>query len=108
WAIRHRHLFPVDVNRASKSLLLRIPGIGVRNVQRILNIRRFHRIRLEDLMRLNVTLSRAKWFVVTGDHNPDVFRLDQKNLPDVFKRREIQPSLFEPVTPPLSVVTGEL
>jgi len=108
WAIRHRHLFPVDVNRASKSLLLRIPGIGVRNVQRILNIRRFHRIRLEDLARLNVTLARAKWFIVTADHNPDVFRLDHANLPDVFKRRAVQPSLFEPDVPPVTVVTGEL
>ncbi|MEP6705534.1 MAG: putative DNA modification/repair radical SAM protein, partial [Acidobacteriota bacterium] len=108
WAIRHRHLFPVDVNRASKSLLLRIPGIGVRNVQRIINIRRFHRVRLEDLARLNVTLARAKWFIVTADHNPDIFRLDAENFPDVFKRREIQPSLFEPATPAISVITGEL
>ena len=108
WAIRHRHLFPVDVNRASKSLLLRIPGIGVRNVQRILSIRRFHRLRLDDLARLNVTLSRAKWFIVTSDHNPDVFRLDRANLPDAFRRRIVQPSLFEPATAPASVVTGEL
>ena len=108
WAIRHRQLFPVDVNRASKSLLVRIPGIGVRNVQRILNIRRFHRLRLEDLARLNVTLSRARWFIVTADHNPDVFRLDRANLPDTFKPRAIQPSLFEPAAPPVSVVTGEL
>lgn len=108
WAMRHRQLFPVDVNRASKGLLLRIPGIGVKNVQRILNIRRFHRLRLEDLARLNVTLSRAKWFIVTADHNPDVFCLDRANLPDAFRRRTIQPSLFEPTTPPVSVVTGEL
>ena len=108
WAIRHRQLFPVDVNRASKSLLLRIPGIGVRNVQRILNIRRFHRLRLDDLARLNVTLSRAKWFIVTADHNPDVFRLDRANLPDTFKPRSIQPSLFDLAPPPVSVVTGEL
>jgi putative DNA modification/repair radical SAM protein len=108
WAIRHRHLFPVNVNRASKSLLLRIPGIGIRNVQRIINIRRFHRIKLADLARLNITLSRAKFFIVTADHNPDVFRLDRGDLPDAFKRRVVQPSLFEPATPLISVVTGEL
>ena len=109
WALRHRQLFPVDVNRASKSLLLRIPGIGVRSVLRILNIRRFHRIGLQDLARLNVCLARAKWFIVTADHNPDVFRLDRANLPDAFKRRSVQPSLFEPAgAPMISVVTGEL
>ncbi len=107
WAIRHRNLFPVDINRASKSLLLRIPGIGVRNVQRIINIRRFHRLRLDDLARLNVALSRAKWFVITADHNPDVFRLDGASLPDAFKKRVMQPTLFDMNTP-ASAVTGEL
>ena len=107
WALRHRQLFPVDVNRASKSLLLRIPGIGVRNVQRILNVRRFHRIRLEDLARLNVTMSRAKWFIVTADHNPDVFRLDRGDLPDAFRPRAVQQSLFD-TAPGASVVMGEL
>ena len=107
WALRHRHMFPVDVNRASKSLLLRIPGIGVRNVQRILNIRRFHRIQLADLARLNVTLARAKWFVVTADHNPDVFRLDRESLPDAFRARSVQPSLFDPPAR-VSAAFGEL
>ena len=95
WALRHRGLFPVDINRASKSLLMRIPGIGVRNVTRILNIRRFHRLTLQDLIRLKVTVSRAKWFVTTADHNPDVFRLDSMALPAVFKPKLVQPSLFE-------------
>jgi putative DNA modification/repair radical SAM protein len=107
WAIRHRQLFPVDVNRASKSLLLRIPGIGVRNVQRILNIRRYHRLKLDDLARLNVSLARAKWFIVTADHNPDVLRLDRANLPDVLKPRLVQPSLFEQ-SARASVAMGEL
>lgn len=108
WALRHRHLFPVDINRAAKSLLLRIPGIGVRNVGRILNIRRFHRIRLEDLARLKVSLSRAKWFITTADHNPDVFKLDHATLPNLFNKKLVQPALF--VEPQLaqSVVMGEL
>jgi predicted DNA-binding helix-hairpin-helix protein len=107
WAMRHRQLFPVDVNRASKSLLLRIPGIGVKNVQRILNIRRFHRVRLVDLGRLNVSLSRAKWFVITADHNPDVFRLDRADLPDVFKKKAVQPLLFD-FSLQSSVIAGQL
>lgn len=107
WALRHRQLFPIDVNRASKSLLLRIPGIGVKNVQRILNIRRFHRIRLVDLDRLNVSIARAKWFVITADHNPDVLRLDRADLPDILKRKAVQPSLFDQ-TMRTSVVAGQL
>lgn len=110
WALRNRHMFPVDINRASKSLLLRIPGIGVRSVGRIITTRKFRKIRLEDLKRLKVSLVRAKWFVITADHNPDVFRLDRANLPDVFAKPKKQPSLFDALTPvmPASVVTGEL
>lgn len=108
WAIRHRGLFPVDVNRASRSLLLRIPGIGVRNVNKIVNIRRFKKLRLDDLVRLRVTLSRAKWFITTADHNPDVFRLDRADLPGVFQRRIEQPSLFSEPMILTTAVTGEL
>ncbi len=109
WAMRHRSLFPVDVNRASRSLLLRIPGIGVRNVDRIIKIRRHRRLRLEDLKRLRVSLSRAKYFVITADHNPDVLRLDRENLPALVRPRVEQPMLFTPSNLALSTaVTGEL
>jgi putative DNA modification/repair radical SAM protein len=106
WALRHRHMYPVDVNRASKSLLLRIPGIGVRNVDRIINIRRHQRIKLADLVRLRVSMARAKWFIVTADHNPDVFKLDRSDLPEVFRPKLAQPSLFAPQ--PATVIAGEL
>ena len=49
WALRHREFFPVDVNRAAMSALLRVPGFGVRNVKRILSTRRHRRITLDDL-----------------------------------------------------------
>jgi putative DNA modification/repair radical SAM protein len=107
WALRHRHMFPVDVNRASKSLLMRVPGVGVRSVNRIVNARRFARIRLEDLVRLRVALNRAKWFVITADHNPDVYRLDRANLPDLLTPKKEQLSLFADVAP-TTVVSGEL
>ena len=108
WALRHRQLFPVDVNRASRSLLLLIPGIGVRSVERIVKVRRFHRVRLDDLVRLRVSINRAKWFVITADHNPDVFKLDGTALPDQLKKPLVQPTLFAPAPTPASVITGEL
>ena len=67
WALKHRGLFPVDVNRASKSVLLRVPGIGVRNVERILKIRRYRPLRTDDLVRLKISMNRAKWFITTAD-----------------------------------------
>jgi putative DNA modification/repair radical SAM protein len=56
WAQRQPAQFPVDLNSASRELLLRVPGLGVRTVDRILAIRRWHRLRLDDLVRLRVSL----------------------------------------------------
>ena len=106
WALRNRSFFPVDVNSAPAHNLLRIPGLGARNVSRILKIRRFHRIKLEDLAKLRVRLNRAKWFVVTADHNPDVFSLDTEKLEEKLKPKAVQPSLFDNL--PLPSFSGEI
>ena len=95
WALRHRAFFPVDVNRANKEDLLRIPGIGVRNVERILQLRRFKKVTLDDLRKLRVSIPRTKFFVTTADHNPDVWRLDRPDLVDLLKpKKSEQLSLF--------------
>ena len=70
WALRHRGDFPVDVNRAPRERLLRVPGLGARNVERILAARRHCAIRLEDLARLRVPLGKVRPFLVTADHQP--------------------------------------
>ncbi len=68
WALGHREFFPVDVNRASREVLLRVPGIGYRNVERILRIRAYHPLSLDDLKKLNVRLKTVSPFVTTTDH----------------------------------------
>ena len=98
WALRHREFFPVDVNKAGKEALLRVPGFGVRNVQRILKIRKFRLIRLLDLAKLRVPIKRAQCFVVAADHNPHVNKLDGKSFPAIFKPEPEQLSLFSAVT----------
>ena len=69
-AVRNRDRFPVDLNRAEKPDLLRIPGVGVRSVERILTVRRWRRLRMEDLTRLRISLGRALPFIVVDDHSP--------------------------------------
>jgi putative DNA modification/repair radical SAM protein len=105
WALRHREQFPVDVNRASREMLLRVPGLGARNVQRILQIRLLHSIRLADLVKLRVPMARAKYFVVTADHNPDSLRIDRMNLRSSIVKPERQLNLFDLAT---AAKTGEL
>jgi putative DNA modification/repair radical SAM protein len=68
WALRHPEAFPVDVNRAPRELLLRVPGFGRRTVERILAVRAWHRVRVLDLARLRVPVSRALPFIVAADH----------------------------------------
>jgi predicted DNA-binding helix-hairpin-helix protein len=70
WARSHPEFFPVDVNAAPRESLLRVPGIGYRNVDRIVSIRRYHRLSLEDLRKLHVRLKLVSEFVIATDHLP--------------------------------------
>lgn len=70
WAIRHPERFPVDLNRAPKEMLLRVPGLGVRNVKRVLMARRHGRLRVADVARLKAPMSKLLPFVLLADHHP--------------------------------------
>jgi putative DNA modification/repair radical SAM protein len=94
WALRNRHEFPLDVHTASRESLLRVPGLGVRNVDRILSIRRFARIRLADLARLRVSLEKVRPFVVLADHHPSLLELDSESLRTRFAPKPVQLELF--------------
>ena len=95
WALANREYFPVDVNLATREQLLRVPGIGARNVQRILSIRRHKKLRTDDLKKLRVAWKRAKSFVVTLDHNPALNNLDRDDLRQIIVPKEKQLTLFE-------------
>ena len=83
WALAHREFFPVDVNKASREVLLRVPGIGYRNVERILRIRAYHPLSLADLKKLNVRLKAVSPFVTTTDHTAAATAvLDSAMLPE--------------------------
>lgn len=93
WALRHRDRFPVDVNRAERGLLLRVPGLGARTVDRIVEARRIHALRLADLARLTGGLKRALPFIVTADHRPTRL-LDRTDLRARLAPPPAQLSLF--------------
>ncbi|MGZ5179416.1 MAG: putative DNA modification/repair radical SAM protein [Ramlibacter sp.] len=70
WALAHPERFPVDVNRAPRELLLRVPGLGVKAVDRLLLARRVRRLRSDDLQRLHVPTRKVLPFVELADHVP--------------------------------------
>lgn len=105
WALRNRAFFPVDVNRAPREALLRVPGFGVRTVARVLRMRRHRALTLEDLARLRVPCKRAAPFVVTaGDSVAARTLLDRRDL-RVHVAGAEQLDLFATKR---SAVTGEL
>jgi predicted DNA-binding helix-hairpin-helix protein len=64
WALRHPEFFPVDVNRAAKFSLLRVPGLGPVTVRRILERRKqAHLRRIEDLGKVGVRLEKARKYL---------------------------------------------
>ncbi|MGQ1929684.1 putative DNA modification/repair radical SAM protein [Ornithobacterium rhinotracheale] len=80
WAIRHRALFPVNINTAPKELLLRIPGVGVKSVLKILKARKFQKLTIEHLKKMGVATNRAKFFIEGASPNRFNQFLEKQNL----------------------------
>jgi putative DNA modification/repair radical SAM protein len=70
WALAHRELFPLDLNRAEAAMIARVPGIGMRNAKRLVELRRIRRIRYADLVRLRCSMKKIAPFIVTADYRP--------------------------------------
>ncbi|HWC56179.1 MAG TPA: putative DNA modification/repair radical SAM protein [Sphingomicrobium sp.] len=82
WALKHRETFPVDVNRAPKEMLWRVPGLGTKAVDRILSARRRRKLRLDDVARLTLSIAKVRPFITAADWTPTLLsdRLDLKSL----------------------------
>ena len=92
WAVAHPERFPVDLNLAPREMLLRVPGLGVKAVDRLLLARRGRRIRAEDLKRLRVPTQKVLPFVVTADYRPA--RMVDRSRTAVTATRPTQAALF--------------
>jgi len=110
WALNNLQFFPMEINKASKDELLRIPGIGVRGVFKILKERRFKSLDFDDLKKLKISLKRAKYFITCkGKYQKDT-PLEQDRIKTALLTSKIntkinQPSLFDLQ---YSSITGEL
>lgn len=70
WALKFREAFPVDVNRATREQLWRVPGLGTKAVARILKSRRWRTLTLADVARLTVSVTKVRPFIITSDWRP--------------------------------------
>jgi putative DNA modification/repair radical SAM protein len=70
WALAHREHFPLDLNLAAETMIARVPGIGLRNARRLVELRRLRSIRYADLTRLRCSMKKIAPFIVTADYRP--------------------------------------
>jgi putative DNA modification/repair radical SAM protein len=82
WALKFRERFPVDVNKAPREMLLRVPGLGVKAIDKLIASRRHRTLRLDDVARLTVSIARMRPFIVTADWRPTLLtdRVDLRAL----------------------------
>jgi hypothetical protein len=101
WAIHHMEFFPVDINKASQTELLRVPGVGPTSARRIVIARRTGRLGMAELKKIGVVLKRAQYFIVTADY-PLGLRTGKETIvralidPGVYSAGREQLSLFGP------------
>jgi len=105
WAMQNLHLFPVEINTASKEELIRIPGIGIRGAHKILSARRFQRLTFEDLSKLKISLKRARYFITCHREFQKEVPLYEETLRRALTtpQKGYMPNLFD-----VSGITGEL
>ena len=105
WALAHLDQFPIEVNTASREMLLRVPGIGVKSTMRIIQARRMGRLDFEGLRKIGVVLKRAQYFILCSGKmveglkvTPDgVLRalISEQGQRDLIERKYEQLSFFD-------------
>jgi predicted DNA-binding helix-hairpin-helix protein len=95
WALKYRESFPVDVNQAPKEMLLRVPGLGTKAVERILSSRRWRKLGLDDVARLTLSITKVRPFISTADWRPTLLT-DRADLRTLVAPKRQQLELFAP------------
>jgi putative DNA modification/repair radical SAM protein len=93
WALKFRESFPLDVNRAPREMLLRVPGLGTKAVDRIVSSRRWRKLRLDDVARLTLSIAKVRPFISTADWRPTLLT-DRSDLRSLVGPKQQQLELF--------------
>jgi len=67
WALRHPGFFPVDINRADYSMILRVPGIGVKSAKLIVTSRRYAKLTASHLKKMGIVMKKAQYFITCNE-----------------------------------------
>lgn len=89
WALRNLHLFPIDINRADKGMLARIPGVGMQSVGKILNARRFRKLNWGHLKKIGIALNRAKYFIICDSNQWENHELEPQKIKGIILKNSV-------------------
>ncbi|PRX43750.1 putative DNA modification/repair radical SAM protein [Salegentibacter salegens] len=89
WALRNPQHFPVDINRAEKETLLRIPGVGLKSVSKILNARKYQKLNYDHLKAIGVALNRARYFIICNSRGWETRDLDSAKIKSLILRNSV-------------------
>ncbi len=67
WALRNPHYFPIDINTASYQEIIRIPGVGRKSAMKMIQSRKFGKLREYQVRKMGISFNRAKFFMVCAD-----------------------------------------
>ena len=97
WALRNLEKFPVEINRASYEMLMRIPGIGSVSARRIIRQRKLAPVKFDDLKKMGVVLKRAKYFLTCSGRYYGERRFEQETIRNSILQMEngLQLSMFD-------------
>lgn len=89
WALRNLHLFPIDINRADKGMLARIPGVGMQSAGKILNARRFRKLNWGHLKKIGIALNRAKYFIICDSNQWENHELEPQKIKGMILKNSV-------------------
>lgn len=71
YALAHPERFPLDIQRADRQELMRVPGLGPKSVQRLVELRRAHTFTtINELKKLGADAERAAPFILLDGRQP--------------------------------------
>ena len=89
WALRHPEVFPIDLNKADISLILRVPGIGVKSAKLIVLARRHGKINSSLIKKMGVVMKKAQYFITCNELTPNTINeVHPEKLRKLFTRQK--------------------
>jgi predicted DNA-binding helix-hairpin-helix protein len=83
WALRNLQVFPLNINTAGYSQIIRVPGIGRQSAMKIIEARKFGQLHIYQLQKIGIAYNRAKYFTHCADSPFELGNLQPHRIKDL-------------------------